>query len=122
MLSAMVALGLTLDVASATIAAIVLGVSIDDTIHFLYHWREAEREGMSWDEALDHTYTHAGVAAVITSALLVVGFPVLMLAEVKTVFYFGLLTTIAAIAALLADLFVLPLLLKAWPHTQKASS
>ena len=116
MLSAMVALGLTLDVASATIAAIVLGVSIDDTIHFLYHWRQAEQEGMSWDEALDHTYAHAGVAAVITTALLVVGFPVLMFAEVKTVFYFGLLTTIAAIAALLADLFVLPLLLKAWPH------
>ena len=122
MLSAMVALGLTLDVASATIAAIVLGVSIDDSIHFLYHWREAEREGMSWDEALDHTYEHAGVAAVITTALLVVGFPVLMLAQVKTVFYFGLLTTIAAIAALLADLFVLPLLLKAWPHRAKVSS
>ena len=121
MLSAMVALGLTLDVASATIAAIVLGVSIDDTIHFLYHWREAEREGMSWDEALDHTYRHAGVAAVITTALLVVGFPVLMLAEVKTVFYFGLLTTIAAIAALLVDLFVLPLLLKLWPHHAKVT-
>ena len=122
MLSAMVALGLTLDVASATIAAIVLGVSIDDTIHFLYHWREAEREGMSWDDALDHTYAHAGVAAVITTALLVVGFPVLMFAEVKTVFYFGLLTTIAAVAALLADLFVLPLLLRAWPHTPKVTS
>jgi predicted RND superfamily exporter protein len=122
MLSVMVALGLTLDVASATIAAIVLGVSIDDTIHFLYHWREAEREGMSWDEALDHTYAHAGVAAVITTALLVVGFPILMLAQVKTVFYFGLLTTIAAIAALLADLFVLPLLLKAWPHRAKVNS
>ena len=122
MLSVMVALGLTLDVASATIAAIVLGVSIDDTIHFLYHWREAEQEGMSWDEALDHTYAHAGVAAVITTSLLVVGFPVLMFAEVKTVFYFGLLTTIAAIAALLADLFVLPLLLKVWPHTPKVTS
>ena len=122
MLFAMVVLDLTLDVASATIAAIVLGVSIDDTIHFLYHWREAEAEGMSWDEALEHTYAHAGVAALITTALLVVGFPVLMLAEVKTVFYFGLLTTIAAIAALLADLFLLPLLLKAWPARSKEAS
>ena len=44
--------------------------------------------------------------------------PLKMLAQVKTVFFFGLLTTIAAVAALLADLFVLPMLLRAWPPTQ----
>jgi predicted RND superfamily exporter protein len=115
MLTAMLTLGQDLDIASATIAAIVLGVAIDDTIHFLYHWRVCERAGMSWDESLDETYQHAGVPAVITTVLLMVGFPVLMLASVKSVFFFGLLTTIAAFAALLCDLLVLPLLLKAWP-------
>ncbi len=115
MLAVMYGLGQNLDIASATIAAIVLGVAIDDTIHFLYHWRRCEEAQMNWDESLDYTYEHAGVPAVITTVLLMVGFPVLMLASVKSVFYFGLLTTIAAFAALFCDLFVLPLLLKAWP-------
>ena len=109
---------LDLDIASATIAAIVLGVSIDDTIHFLYHWKLSEESGMDWDECLDHTYQHAGVPAVMTTLLLLIGFPVLMLAQVKTVVFFGLLTTIAALAALLTDLFGLPLLLKAWPASR----
>jgi predicted RND superfamily exporter protein len=52
------------------------------------------------------------MAALITTAILVGGFPILMFASVKTVFYFGLLTTIAAVAALIADLFMLPLLLR----------
>jgi predicted RND superfamily exporter protein len=121
MLTTMFLMGLELDIASATIAAIVLGVAIDDTIHFLYHWRESERAGKSWDECLDYCYKHAGVPAVITTLLLVVGFPVLMLAQVKTVFFFGLLTTIAAVAALFSDLFALPLLLKVWPHRSQNS-
>jgi len=118
MLSAMYVLKLDLDIASATIAAIVLGVSIDDTIHFLYHWKLSEEAGMDWDECLDHTYQHAGVPAVMTTLLLLIGFPVLMLAQVKTVVFFGLLTTIAALAALLTDLFGLPLLLRAWPASR----
>jgi predicted RND superfamily exporter protein len=47
--------------------------------------------------------------------LLAGGFPVLMLASLKTVFYLGLLTTVAALSALAADLLMLPLLLRAWP-------
>ena len=112
MLGTMGALGIDLDIASATIAAIVIGVSIDDTVHFLYHWQRAERDGASWREALRRTYEHAGHPAVITTVLLLAGYPVLMLADVKTVVYFGLLTTVAAAAALYGDLIVLPLLLK----------
>ncbi len=58
-------------------------------------------------------YHHAGSAAVLTTLILVVGYPVLMLGSVKTVVYFGLLVTIASVAALFADLIVLPILLKA---------
>jgi predicted RND superfamily exporter protein len=91
-----------------------VGVSIDDTVHFLRRWRLAELEGMDWDGALEQTFEHSGVPAVITTLLLLVGYPVLMLAEVKTVVAFGLLTSIAAAAALFGDLVLLPLLLKAW--------
>lgn len=101
-----------LDIATASIAAIVLGVSVDDTVHFLWAWREAERRGMGWDEALAYTYDRVGRPAVITSILLVAGYSVLMAGAGATVFYFGLLTTLAAVTALLGDLILLPLLLK----------
>lgn len=114
------ALGIHLDIATATVAAIVIGVAIDDTVHFLHGWREAERLGLSWSDAVDYTYARAGRAAVVTTLLLLAGYPVLMLASVKTVVYFGLLTTVSAIAALFADLLILPLILRAFParHTE----
>jgi hypothetical protein len=104
--------GIDLDIATVSIAAIVIGVSIDDTVHFLWAWREAERQGVDWENALVYAYDHAGRAAIITTILLVAGFAVLMLGSGATVFYFGLLTSVAAIAALLGDLVLLPLLLK----------
>ncbi|OIP38285.1 MAG: hypothetical protein AUK47_12225 [Deltaproteobacteria bacterium CG2_30_63_29] len=112
-------LGIHLDVATATVGAIVIGVSIDDTVHFLHHWKRAEIEGMNWSESVTEVLRRAGVPAVITTLLLICGFPVLMLASVKTVVYFGLLTTIAAAAALFGDLFILPMLLKGMPARRK---
>lgn len=111
-----------LDVATATVGAIVIGVAIDDTVHFLHHWRVAEAQALSWSDSVAYVFRHAGKAAVMTTLLLVGGFPVLMLADVKTVYYFGLLTTVAALAALYADLFILPLLLRAWPARPTQSS
>lgn len=112
MMGLMGALGIHLDVATATVAAIVIGVAVDDSIHFLYAWREAEKQGLDWADATEHCFGVAGRAAVVTTALLVIGFPILMLGQVKTVFYFGLLTTVAAVAALYADLVILPLSLR----------
>ncbi len=119
MMGVMGALGIHLDIATATVAAIVIGVSIDDTVHFMLHWRDAERRGDGWEQAVEHTHLHAGVPAVVTTLLLVVGYPVLMLAEVKTVVAFGLLTSVAAGAALYGDLVILPLLLKIWPARRR---
>jgi hypothetical protein len=115
MLGAMGWTGIRLDIATATVAAIVLGMAIDDTVHYLHHWREAELQGKSWDEAYPYVLRNAGLPAVVTATLLIIGFPVLMLAQVKTLFYFGALTTFAAATAILGDLFMLPLLLKMWP-------
>ncbi len=112
MLGAMGILGIDLDIGTATVGAIVLGISIDDTIHFLHYWQQAEKDGLSWEACLKRTFKRAGTAAIMTTLLLVIGYPVLMLADVATVFYFGLLTTVAALAAIYGDLVMLPLLLK----------
>jgi predicted RND superfamily exporter protein len=119
MLGVMGALEISLDVATATVAAIAIGVAIDDTVHFLHHWREAENNGADWAGALESTYKKAGIAAVTTTMLLLVGFPILMLAGVKTVVAFGLLTTVAAAAALYGDLVILPLVLSLWPPKRR---
>ena len=122
MLGVMYYIGQTLDIASATIAAIVLGISIDDTIHFMAHWREGERKGLSWRQGVDYTFEHAGKPAFVTTILLGVGFPILMFAQVTTVFYFGLLTTIAAFAALFADLFVFHFFCASFQPRKRADS
>ena len=120
MMGVMGALDITLDVATATVGAIVIGISIDDSVHFLHHWKEAESRGLDWSGALTFTFERAGIAAGITTILLALGFPILMFASLKTVFYFGLLTTVSALAALFADLFILPLLLRMWPPRKQA--
>jgi uncharacterized protein len=104
-------LGIPLDVATATVAAILLGVAVDDTIHVLHHVREA---GLTMEsrEALLSAARGAGRSVVLTSIILAAGFSVLMLASVTTVFYFGLLTAVAALGALVGDLVLLPLLLR----------
>ncbi|SMF74212.1 efflux RND transporter permease subunit [Pseudobacteriovorax antillogorgiicola] len=112
MFSLMHLLGIDLDIATATIAAIVMGVAVDDTIHFMFRWREGERLGLDWEQCLDHSFAHAGKAALVTSLILMGSYPVLLLAQVKTVQYFGILTSAAAFLALLADLFMLPCILK----------
>jgi predicted RND superfamily exporter protein len=115
MMGTMGVLKIDLDIATATVAAIVIGVSIDDTVHFLLHWRDAERAGLSWEESVTKVFRLAGIPAVITTLLLVVGYPVLMLAEVGSVVSFGLLTSVAATAAIFGDLILLPLLLRLVP-------
>jgi predicted RND superfamily exporter protein len=117
MLGVMGAFGIDLDIATATVAAIVFGVAIDNTIHFMHHYREGKRQGLPWADALAHSYRSAGHPALITACSLLIGYPVLMFAAVKPVFYFGLLTTLATIAALVGDLLLLPLLLRFFDRT-----
>jgi len=97
-----------------------LAVTPDDAVHFLYHWRAAERRGGDWPTALRHTFAQAGKPAVVTSLLLLVGYPVLMLGEVRTIFSFGLPTTVAAAAALFGDLVLLALLVRRFPPRRGA--
>ncbi len=122
MMGVMGLVGIDLDIATATVGAIVIGIAIDDSVHFLHHWGRAEARGLNWEGCMEYAFGHAGKAALITTVIIMGGFPVLMLAGVKTVFYFGLLTTVAAAAALVADLFLLPLLLKIWPPRRREAS
>jgi predicted RND superfamily exporter protein len=106
--------GIRLDVATVTIAAIVLGLVVDDTVHFLYHLRFELKEGDNAEEAASRSVRTVGHSMVLSSIVLVIGFAMLGLASVKSVSYFGLLCALAMFSAILADLLVVPALVKAF--------
>lgn len=102
---------ITLDTASASIAAIVLSICIDDTIHFIYKYKKAKNEGLSPIEAQKHTINYVGSSIFLSSAVLIAGYSLMIFGSLKTVELFGLLTVIALIAALFVALVILPLIL-----------
>jgi predicted RND superfamily exporter protein len=105
--------GINLDLATATVASIALGVAVDDTIHFLSHFqKERKSNNKDLSEAITATHFHVGRIIVISSIVLCAGYLVLLLASIKTVFYFGILTLVVVVGAMIGDLIILPLLLK----------
>lgn len=102
---------INLDIATVTIAAIAIGISVDDTIHFIFMYKKKRSEGFSIKEAVEYTLATSGKAIIITSLLLVTGYLVLVLASVKSIIFMGLLIAVTMVSALLCDLFLLPSLL-----------
>lgn len=103
--------GINLDIATVTIAAIAIGISVDDTIHFLFMYLKKKGEGCSVSKSIEHTLQTSGKAMIITSLLLILGYSVLVLASVKSVIFMGLLIAVTMLSALACDLFLLPALL-----------
>lgn len=103
--------GIRLDVATVTIAAIVLGLVVDDTVQFLYRYNHERGRHDAEVDAVHAAVRGVGRPMAITTIVLGLGFCVLGLATVKSVAYFGLLLAFALTAALLSDLVVIPALL-----------
>lgn len=101
-----------LDVGTAMIASIVLGVSVDDTIYFLLHYKRARSQGAGVRDAVAYTLAIAGKPALFCSAVLALGFFVLAFSSFQTLAIFGLLSGFAVLLAGASELFVLPALLE----------
>ncbi|MCA9524063.1 MAG: MMPL family transporter [Myxococcales bacterium] len=113
-LAVMGALGINLDVGTAMISSIAIGISVDDTIHFMErHARKVRVENKSYELATAETFAESGQPIVMTSVILLIGFLTLMFGSFVPTINFGLLTAITIVAALYADLFLLPVLI-AW--------
>ena len=92
------------------IGMIAIGIGVDDTIHFLMRLRMESERAPDLREALRRTYHFSGRAIVITSLVLVAGFPPFLMSDYLTVQYFGNLLPMCLIAALAADLLLVPAL------------
>ncbi len=96
--------GIPLDVATATIATVILGLVVDDTVHILRP--PADRTSVSLSDSLLASSQKSGGTLMITSVILCLGFLVLGLAEIRSISWFGLLTSFATAVAIITDLLL----------------
>ncbi|KXI30306.1 efflux RND transporter permease subunit [Paraglaciecola hydrolytica] len=99
-----------LDLMTITIAAIAMGIAVDDTIHFVHRFTE-ESQTQSSIEAVKATYGSIGFALLYTSFIITLGFSLLSFSDFVPSVMFGLLTGLAMLVALLTDLTLLPAML-----------
>ena len=98
-------------IASSVVIAVVFGIVVDDTIHFLSKYLKARREGRPAPEAVRYTFNTVGHALWTTTAVLSVGFLVFATSGFEVSWALGLLVTITIVFALVADFLLLPTLL-----------
>lgn len=102
--------GIPLDLMTITIAAIAMGIAVDDTIHFVHRFTE-ESKDKSAAEAVKATYASIGYALLYTTFIITLGFSLLSFSDFVPSVMFGLLTGLAMLVALLTDLTLLPAML-----------
>ncbi len=107
-----------LDLMTITIAAIAMGIAVDDTIHFVHHYLHGHQQA---DEAINKAYFSVGYAMLFTTTIICVGFALLAFSDFVPSVLFGLLTALAMLFALLTDLTLLPALLNRFikPHSSQ---
>lgn len=104
-------MGIPLDMMTITIAAITIGIGVDDTIHYIHRFQsEFKLDGNYWQSVI-RCHGSIGRAIYYTSITVTVGFSILTLSNFIPTIYFGLLTGLAMALALLGNLFLLPLLI-----------
>ena len=103
--------GIWLDMATAMIASVAVGIAIDDTIHIYHGFIHRVRKGINPVFALARTYHQAGRAVMTTTIILCSQFLLLLASAFVPMGHFGVLTSVGLLAALVFDLLLLPALL-----------
>ena len=103
--------GIPLDLMTITIAAISVGIAVDNTIHYIIRFKREFVHDRDYEQAVQRCHTSIGKAVYYTSITIIAGFSILALSNFVPTMYFGLLTGLAMFAALIASLTLLPSLL-----------
>ena len=109
-------LDISLNVATIMVASIALGVVDDDTIHFINRYRREVASGATTDQAIETATAHEGRASLTTALINTCGFGVLMLSEYRPTAWFGGLLALTMGVAFLAEVFILPAIIKLLPR------
>ena len=107
-------LGIPLDMMTITIAAITIGIAVDNSIHYIYRFREEFPRTNDYVATLHYCHANIGRAVFYTAITIIVGFSILVLSNFIPTIYFGIFTALAMAIALLAALTLLPRLIMLW--------
>ena len=103
--------GIPLDMMTITIAAITVGIGVDDTIHYVHRFRSEFPKDRNYLATMYRCHGSIGKAMYYTSVIIVFGFSILALSNFTPSIYFGLLTGLAMVAALMGAMLLLPKLI-----------
>jgi uncharacterized protein len=103
--------GIPLDMMTITIAAITIGIAVDNSIHYIYRFREELAHRKDYVKTMHYCHANIGKAVFYTAITIILGFSILALSNFIPTIYFGVLTALAMFIALLAALTLLPRLL-----------
>ena len=104
-------LGIPLDMMTITIAAITIGIAVDNSIHYIYRFKEEFNKIKDYNKTLKKCHSTVGVAILNTSITIVFGFSILVLSKFIPTIYFGVFTGIAMLLAMISVLTLLPSLI-----------
>ena len=107
-------LGIPLDMMTITIATITIGIAVDNSIHYIYRFKEEYQKLNDYNLTMDVCHANIGRAVLYTSITIMFGFSILVFSNFIPTILFGVLTALAMFAALLAVLTLLPKLIVLW--------
>jgi len=105
-------LGIELEAGVSIVFAVVFGIAVDDTIHFLSKYKLARDKGKTVEESIKVTFEETGKAITFTTIILFFGFMVMFFSNHPPSVTVGMLISITLVAALICDLFLLPVLMR----------
>ncbi len=100
-----------LDMMTITIAAITIGIAVDNSIHYIYRFKEEFKKINDYNKTLDRCHSTVGIAILNTSITIVFGFSILVLSNFIPTIYFGFFTGLAMLLAMISALTLLPKLI-----------
>jgi len=104
-------IGIPLDMMTITIAAITIGIAVDNSIHYIYRFKEEFSLNNDYLKTIDQCHSTVGKAILNTSITIVFGFSILVLSKFIPTIYFGIFTGLAMLLAMISVLTLLPSLI-----------
>jgi len=104
-------LNIPLDMMTITIAAITIGIAVDNSIHYIYRFKEEFNKTKNYEKTVNYCHSTVGIAILNTSITIVFGFSILIFSNFIPTIYFGVFTGIAMLLAMISVLTLLPALL-----------
>ncbi len=111
-LGAMGWLGLKVNMATAMLASVSLGLAVDSGIHYIFRYKQERASGKDHTSAIASVQESVGMAMILSNLALIAGFLVLLMSSLIPTVHFGMLVSVAMVGGLLGNLLLLPLLLK----------